>query len=81
VQRSRAAGLQRRRDVEAERLRSFELRLGAHPAVLVSASATLRDAKFYPSLIMVRDQECSIISQKDLSHGPEPGKPHSRTRL
>jgi hypothetical protein len=37
--------------------------------------------KIYPSLFMVRDQERSIIGPKDVSHGPELGKPHSRTRL
>src|SRR5205823_14713599 len=36
---------------------------------------------FYPSLIIVRDQERSTPAQKDVSHGPEPGKSHSRTRL
>jgi len=30
---------------------------------------------------MLRDQEGSIISNQDLSHGPQPRKPHSRTRL
>src|SRR6266480_4923134 len=30
---------------------------------------------------MLRDQEGSIISNQDLSHGPQPRKPHSRARL
>src|SRR5437868_6355593 len=34
--------------------------------------------KFYPSLTMLGDQEGSIISEQDVSHGSEPGRPHSR---
>ena len=30
---------------------------------------------------MLGDQEGSIISQQDVSHGSQPGKPHSRARL
>src|SRR5947209_13770587 len=38
-------------------------------------------AQIYPPLTMLRDQEGSIISNQDLSHGPQPRKPHSRARL
>src|SRR5438034_11589870 len=38
-------------------------------------------AQIYPPLTMLRDEEGSIISNPDLSHGPQPRKPHSRARL
>src|SRR5262245_60715996 len=38
-------------------------------------------AQIYPPLTMLGDQEGSIVSNQDLSHGPQPRKPHSRARL
>ena len=37
--------------------------------------------QIYLSLTMLGDQEGSLISQQDGSHGSQPGKPHSRARL
>jgi hypothetical protein len=38
-------------------------------------------AQIYPPLTRLRDQEGSIISNQELSHGSRPRKSHSRARL
>jgi hypothetical protein len=48
------------------------------PEVRITGSGS---AQTYPPLTMLRDQEGSIVSNQDLSHGPQPLKPHSRARL
>jgi len=47
----------------------------------VRIRAKKRHRAIYPSLTILRDQEGCIVSQQDVSHGSEPGKPYSRARL
>jgi hypothetical protein len=36
---------------------------------------------FDPETLVILETASPSSAQKDVSHGPEPGKPHSRTRL
>jgi hypothetical protein len=53
----------------------------ATPMILDYAPGGGIRAQIYHSLTVLGDQEGSLISQQDGSHGSQPGKPHSRARL